>query len=451
MSGERDTALADFREKLLHGLRGELVRAILLAIAVSVLLYNILQPISKAALQTYYLNSDFLPRKTDAVGTMLQQNVAESGISSKQVQQMADWYSNDGRPGGCILRVEKDGIVIYDSALNNVEYYRTYSQASKTLDEEAYLRTYPLEFSDGSATLYVYGYFDFFVDEAVRTFEFWLCLLLGICIVLWAVWKKLNYMELLNQSIRVLEGGQLDYKVPVQGTDELAQMARSLNEMSASLKQQMEQVQQAQTQRYDLITSLSHDLRTPLTAQLGYLELLAEHRYQTPAQHDEYLNKCVHSCRSVIELSNGLFRIVSGESPQRDPKLEQLPAPDIFLQVFSEKLALLEETGWQVQYLALSCTPCLLWLDIDALCRIADNLTSNLQKYADPAQPVCFEVTAEDDRFCVCLSNAVCTTPQGDSHGVGLKNVAALMERMHGQSSYTIESRTFCITLHFFR
>lgn len=94
--------------------------------------------------------------------------------------------------------------------------------------------------------------------------------------------EKLNYMELLNQSIRVLEGGQLDYKVPVQGTDELAQMARSLNEMSASLKQQMEQVQQAQTQRYDLITSLSHDLRTPLTAQLGYLELLAEHRLPDP-------------------------------------------------------------------------------------------------------------------------------------------------------------------------
>ena len=443
--------MADFREKLLHGLRGELVRAILLAIAVSVLLYNILQPISKTALQTYYLNSDFLPRKTDAVGTMLQQNVAESGISSKQVQQMADWYSNDGRPGGCILRVEKDGIIIYDSALNNVEYYRTYSQASKTLDEEAYLRTYPLEFSDGSATLYVYGYFDFFVDEAVRTFEFWLCLLLGTCIVLWAVWKKLNYMELLNQSIRVLEGGQLDYKVPVQGTDELAQMARSLNEMSASLKQQMEQVQQAQTQRYELITSLSHDLRTPLTAQLGYLELLAEHRYQTPAQHDEYLNKCIRSCRSVIELSNGLFHIASGESPQRDPKLEQLPAPDIFLQFFSEKLALLEETGWQVQYLTPSCTPCLLWLDIDALCRIADNLISNLQKYADPAQPVRFAVVTEDDWFCVRLSNAVCTTPQGDSHGVGLKNVVALMERMHGQSSYTFEGRTFCITLHFSR
>ena len=169
--------------------------------------------------------------------------------------------------------------------------------------------------------------------------------MLGIGIVLWAVWKKLNYMETLEQSIRVLEGGQLDYKVPVRGTDELAQMAQSLNEMSTSLKQQMEQVQQAQQQRYELVTSLSHDLRTPLTAQLGYLELLAEHRYQTPQQHDDYLNKCVRSCQSVIELSNGLFRIASGEASRREPRLEALDAPEVFLQVFAEKLSLLEEQG----------------------------------------------------------------------------------------------------------
>ena len=89
--------MADFREKLLHGLRGELVRAILLAIAVSVLLYNILQPISKAALQTYYLNSDFLPRKTDAVGTMLQQNVAESGISSQSAGKRSFFRKSEGK------------------------------------------------------------------------------------------------------------------------------------------------------------------------------------------------------------------------------------------------------------------------------------------------------------------------------------------------------------------
>ena len=178
--------MADFWEKLWHGLRGELLRTILLAVTVSILLYTGLQPVSRVVLQSFYTNSDFLQTKTDAVGTLIQQNVAESGISSRQVRRITDWYSRGDQPGGCILRVEKDGVVIYDSALNNVEYYRTYSQASKTLDESAYLRTYPLEFSDGSATLYAYGYFDFAVDEAVRTAEFWLCLVLGIGIVLWA-------------------------------------------------------------------------------------------------------------------------------------------------------------------------------------------------------------------------------------------------------------------------
>ena len=441
--------MADFREKFWHGLRGELLRTILLAIAVSLVLYHGLQPVTKTVLHNYYTHSDFLQRRTDAVGSLIQQNVTESGISSQEVRRLSGWYTRSSQPGGCILRVEKDGVVIYDSALNNVEYYRTYSQASKTLDEEAYLHTYPLEFADGSATLYVYGYFDFAVDEAVRTVEFWLCLLLGIGIVLWAVWKKLNYMETLEQSIRVLEGGQLDYQVPVRGTDELAQMAQSLNEMSASFKQQMEQVQQAQQQRYELVTSLSHDLRTPLTAQLGYLELLAEHRYKTPQQHDEYLNKCVRSCQSVIELSNGLFRIASGEAPRREARLEELDAPEVFLQIFAEKLSLLEEKGWQIQYPAPDCPACTLQLDTDAVCRIADNLISNLQKYADPAQPVRFGITSDENRVCVSLSNAVRPAPRGDSHGVGLKNVAALMQLMHGESRCEAGDGRFCIRLYF--
>lgn len=441
--------MAEFWEKLWHGLRGELLRTILLAIVVSLVLYNGLQPVTKTVLQTYYTRSDFLQRKTDVVGENIQQNVADSGISSREVRRLSEWYTRSDQPGGCILRVEKDGIVIYDSALNNVEYYRTYSQASKTLDEEAYLRTYPLNFSDGSATLYVYGYFDFAVDEAVRTFEFWLCILLGIGIVLFAVWKKLNYLETLEASIRVLEGGQLDYTVPVRGTDELAQIAQSLNEMSASLKQQIDQVQQAQKQRSELVTSLSHDLRTPLTAQLGYLELLAEHRYQTQDQHDEYLNKCVRSCQNVIELSNGLFRIASGEAPRKESKLEPLDAPEVFLQVFAEKLALLEENGWRVQYPETSCPSRPLELDVNLLCRIADNLVSNLQKYADPTEPVRFDIVPDGAAFCVRLSNAVRAVPQGDSHGVGLKNVSAMMQLLHGQSRADVKDSVFCIELRF--
>ena len=105
--------MADFLEKLWHGLRGELLRTILLAVTVSILLYTGLQPVSRVVLQSFYTNSDFLQNKTDAVGTLIQQNVAESGISSRQVRRITDWYSHGDQPGGCILRVEKDGVVCY--------------------------------------------------------------------------------------------------------------------------------------------------------------------------------------------------------------------------------------------------------------------------------------------------------------------------------------------------
>lgn len=80
--------MADFWEKLWHGLRGELLRTILLAVTVSILLYTGLQPVSRVVLQSFYTNSDFLQTKTDAVGTLIQQNVAESGISSRQVRRI---------------------------------------------------------------------------------------------------------------------------------------------------------------------------------------------------------------------------------------------------------------------------------------------------------------------------------------------------------------------------
>lgn len=86
---------------------------------------------------------------------------------------------------------------------------------------------------------------------------------------------------------------------------------------------------------------------------------------------------------------------------------------------------------------------------MDALCRIADNLVSNLQKYADPAQPVRFGITREGDSLCVRLSNAVRATPQGDSHGVGLKNVEAMMAQMHGRVRRSESGGSFCLTLYF--
>ena len=144
----------------------------------------LLQPLSKAVLQYYYTQSDYLESSSDRVAQMIQQQLERTPIASSEVERLSEWYVGGEQRGGCILRVEKDGVILYDSSLTNIDYRRINSQASRTLSEETYLHTYPLYFLDGEATLYLYGYFDFFIDELVRTVEFWFCCLLGISAVL---------------------------------------------------------------------------------------------------------------------------------------------------------------------------------------------------------------------------------------------------------------------------
>ena len=142
-------------------------------------------------------------------------------------------------------------------------------------------------------------------------------------------------------------------------------------------------------------------------------------------------------------------RIASGEAVCPQARLEPLDAPDVFLQIFAEKLAFLQEQGWTVLYPEVPCPALQLQLDPELLCRIADNLVSNLQKYADPGQPVRFGLAPEQDTLCVSLSNTVRTAPQGDSHGVGLKNVSDMMALMHGQCCPEHIGSIFCLKLYF--
>lgn len=436
-------------KKARSGLRQELLLVVCLSTIFSVGLYMLLQPLSKAVLQYYYTQSDYLESSSDRVAQTIQQQLERTPIASSEVERLSEWYVGGEQRGGCILRVEKDGVILYDSSLTNIDYRRINSQASRTLSEETYLHTYPLYFLDGEATLYLYGYFDFFIDELVRTVEFWFCCLLGISAVLYAVWKKISYVEKLEQSIRVLEGGDLDYLVPVQGEDELAGLAQSLNDMRKSFQQRMEEVRQAERQRSELVTALSHDLRTPLTTQLGYLEILQEGHYQTQKQHDEYLKKCICGCQTLIDLSNQLFRTACGEE-QRQPALEPLMGAEVFVQIFMEKFFLLEEFGWQFRLEECPEKAFCVRVNTELLCRIADNLLSNLKKYASSKEPIRISLCKQEKRFRIEICNQVdANYKENDSHGVGLKNVQQMMRQMEGICFWEYHDDHFLLWLEF--
>ena len=107
--------------------------------------------------------------------------------------------------------------------------------------------------------------------------------------------------------MQILEGGNLEYEVSVEGNDELTDLANSMNRMRLSFQQQMENEQQLYLANRKLITEMSHDLRTPLTGIMLYLEILRSHRYTTEEELQDYLEKIAAKAHHMKVISDHLF------------------------------------------------------------------------------------------------------------------------------------------------
>ena len=84
----------------------------------------------------------------------------------------------------------------------------------------------------------------------------------------------IRYVKEISNGINRIAQGDLNTEISVRGNDEFANIARNLNKMTEEVRVLMDKEREAERSKNDLITNVAHDLRTPLTSIIGYLELL---------------------------------------------------------------------------------------------------------------------------------------------------------------------------------
>ena len=199
----------------------------------------------------------------------------------------------------------------------------------------------------------------------------------------------------------------------------------------------------------NLITEMSHDLRTPLTTLLLYTEILRHRKYETTAQAEDYLAKIDTKARQLKQLSDNLFEYAL---VTRDT-VAVLDPPTRFSQIFEEPLT---EMVGELQERSFACALDLgeeddtLTVKEQYVHRILDNITSNLLKYADPAQDISVRFVKENGKAGLAFENAVLPGQhRTDSTKVGLTSIETMMEKMHAVCRIEQSGERFCITLLF--
>ena len=365
----------------------------------------------------YYLGIDWLSYYIEAGSHMIyynekpyidefQQYVSDNDISTTDVEQYDEWMAEHDV---AFYSVQERGKVIYNKS--NVD--KIISPA-KNMYDYRYTGSYELsvQFADTEAKVFIYTGFTEKYYIALMIFDVGLSLMLGIVFVYLRIRK-------------IIAGYQ--------------------TELEASQSQE----KKARQEKDDLMRNMAHDLRTPLTGVMTYVDVmkLENEAYAENMKNLNFISEKVLDIRSQVD--NLLDFSIAGS--QRPVELDaSMDVEYIFGDYLSDVCAQLMKSNYEVDAEGISFKQVKVAVNMAFLTRIFSNLTDNIYKYADNKKPVVMKTAFTKKTFSVEIGNGVCDNKTLlKSAGIGLKSVDAMMQRMNGSMSFKREHGRFWVKLEF--
>lgn len=398
-----------------------------LSMAAAVALFFSLNPAQEGLYDAY--ESGFVVSRTDAAVATVQNYITEHQLTSEEAEQLQPVLKKNDLSS---FQIYMDGMMIL-----NYTYGRNIDSVLYSEEDYADWETrYTIQFADGDATAYTDGVS---VSQFMNTFlviRILLCFLLFFILICVGARIVLRRIRRLHEDIHMLETGNLDYAIQVDGKDGLTELQKGLDQMRLSLKLQMDQEKYLLDSNRKLITEMSHDLRTPLTSILMYAEILKMHKYKNPQQADQYIGKVEQKAAQIKRMTDNMFEYaLVGMDTEADLE-EPGKLGEMFYDILSDFAGYMAERGFSVQN-HLSWPDVQIRVNTNYLSRVMDNITSNIEKYADKSRPVDVEAvrtTVEGKNYAgITIENTILkNASHEESSGIGTRSMENMMHAMKG-------------------
>ena len=212
-----------------------------------------------------------------------------------------------------------------------------------------------------------------------------------------------TYLQEISTGIKELSAGDFTTTIPLREDDELTDIAKSLNRMISEVQSIIDSERSTEYKKNELITNVAHDLRTPLTSIIGYLDIVSNRELSVEDQK-KYIKIAFDKSKRLENLIEDLFTYTKLEFGQMALHLQSVDMVKMMEQMLEEFYPSFYDNGLEYEFTSTT-NSAIVEADGDLIARAFENWSGNAIKYGKDGKNVTINIESKSDRVIISIVN----------------------------------------------